>query len=304
MRLIGKRWPLARGVQATALAFAFPLALSAIGSPGQGPWLGQAEPGATPVPFAKEFFVTIDPFVETCDFSPDGTVCVISVGSADYRKSRLLWSRQAKGGWSDFEPAPFTAGFAYANEPVFARDGSSLVFTGSRAPGNKDFWSVPYAKVTWGQPLALPEPVNGPADEFRPCFQPDGSIWFVSSRDGGMNQLYKAVKDGSGAYSVTKLPPSINTGNWECDPCVPADGRFLVFFSAIDQKSTDMYAVFPDGKGGWGPWVKARPGFNTGNDEYGAHLTADGRFLFFTRHAPTGNTIFWVSVQAIDALGT
>jgi hypothetical protein len=272
------------------------------GAPVQGAWLGQSLPGTAPVPFAKELFATISPFVETCDFSPDGSVCVISVGSANYSSSRLLWSRQVGGKWAAFEPAPFAAGFAYANEPVFARDGKSLVFTGSKSTGTKDFWAVSYSKGSWGEPAALPEPVNSSADEFRPCFQPDGTIWFVSSREGGMNQLYKATKDGSGRYAVAKLPPSINTGNWECDPCVPADGRFLLFFSAVDQKSTDMYLVFPDGKGGWGPWIKAKPGFNTGNDEYGAHLTADGAYLFFTRHSATGNTIYWVSVSAIDAL--
>jgi len=115
-----------------------------------------------------------------------------------------------------------------------------------------------------------------------------------------MNQLYKATRDASGAYVVTKLPPSINTGNWECDPCVPDDGRFLVFASGISQKSTDLYVVFADGKGGWGPWVSL--GVKSLNDEYGAHITADAKYLFFTRHTATGNTIFWMQVAGIDAL--
>ena len=40
--------------------------------------------------------------------------------------------------------------------------------------------------------------------------------------------------------------------------------------------------------------------FNTSVDEYGAHLSSDGKVLFFTRHDFKGDSIFWVAVSAID----
>ena len=37
-------------------------------------------------------------------------------------------------------------------------------------------------------------------------------------------------------------------------------------------------------------------------DEYGAHLSSDGKFLFFTRHTARGNGIYWVASSAIEKL--
>ena len=59
---------------------------------------------------------------------------------------------------------------------------------------------------------------------------------------------------------------------------------------------------FSDGQGGWGAPVNLGANFNSGYDEYGAHLSADEKFLFFTRHTPQGNTIYWVATSAIDKL--
>lgn len=69
--------------------------------------------------------------------------------------------------------------------------------------------------------------------------------------------------------------------------------------SCKDNRSSNNYVSFADGKGGWGQPVYLSPGFNSGNDEYGAHLSLDGNYLFFTRHRKAGNTIYWVAASAI-----
>jgi hypothetical protein len=80
------------------------------------------------------------------------------------------------------------------------------------------------------------------------------------------------------------------------------DGRFLIFSSARDGKSADLYVTFPDARGGWGTPINLGPAFNSPYDEYGANLSADGKYLFFTRHTPQGNRIYWVAVSAIEQL--
>jgi hypothetical protein len=60
---------------------------------------------------------------------------------------------------------------------------------------------------------------------------------------------------------------------------------------------------FREARKGWGTPVKLGPEFNSPDDEYGAHLSSDGKYLFFTRHTPQGDTIYWVAVSAIDKLG-
>jgi Tol biopolymer transport system component len=267
----------------------------------QGPWLGQALPEETPVAFAPELFAAISPWVETLDFSPDGSLCLISVGSPTYANSKLYWSKCVGGVWTPFAEPPFTAGFKYSNEPVFLADGKTLQFTGMKSPGSKDLWTVSYSEKGWGEPVALPSPVNSEFDEFRGSYMRDGTIYFASERSG-MNQVYRGSLNAAGGFDVSLVGPPVSIGKIEADPCIAPDGSYLVFMSCKDNKSANNYVSFSDGAGGWGQPISLGFGFNTANDEYGAHLSADGKYFFFTRHGKAGNTIFWVSVSAIEKL--
>lgn len=266
----------------------------------KGPWLGQAIPGDTPVPFAPAVFKSLSVWVETIDFSPDGNTCLISVGSPRYTSSKLYLSTMENGAWTAFAEAPFVNGFSYSNEPVFSYDGSSLMFTGVKG-GSKDLWTVGHKDGKWGQPVALPAPINSDAAEFRGCYAKDGSMYFCSERSGTM-AVYTARMDSSGVPAVSLVGPPISMGAIEGDPCIAQDGSYLIFHSCKDMKSSNLFVSFKDAAGAWGPPINLGSKYNTGNDEYGSHLSTDGRFYFFTRHGPTGNTIFWVSVSAIERL--
>ena len=267
----------------------------------RGPWLGQQVPGETPLPFAQETFKGVDPWVETCEFSPDGTMCIISVGNESYSKSRLLLSRLQGDTWSSFVPAPFAEGFVYANEAVFSADGRTLTFTGQRGKSDsKDFWVLPCMDGEFGEPKPLPEPVSSDSGEFRICYLADGSFYFASNRTG-TSQVYRAIPDGKGAYAVSMLDPPINTGAFEGDPCLPRDGRYLVYYNS-SRTNTNLAVAFPGEGTSWGKPIPLGAAFNSGVDEYGAHLSADGKILFFTRHTRAGNIIFWVSSSVVDKL--
>ena len=267
----------------------------------KGAWLGQTPPGETPVAFASEIFATLSPWVESVDFSPDGKLCLVSVGNANYSESRLFYSRSVDGIWSPFKEPPFTAGFKYSTEAVFMADGKTMQFTGMKSAGNKDFWTVTYSGKGWGEPVALPAQVNSESNEFRGSYMKDGTFFFGSERSG-MMQVYRSRKDGTGALTVSLVGPPVSMGSLEGDPCVAPDGSFLVFYSCNDNKSANLFVSFRDGTGGWGQAFRLVEGFNTSNDEYGAHLSVDGKYFFFTRHGKTDNTILWVSVSAIERL--
>ena len=64
----------------------------------RGPWLGQTPPGESPVAFAPELFATLSPWVEAVDFSPDGKLCLIGIGSADYSSAKIYASSLVNGG--------------------------------------------------------------------------------------------------------------------------------------------------------------------------------------------------------------
>jgi hypothetical protein len=291
---------------------AAPVPSPVLGAPkplGKGAYFGQTLPGETPVPFVPEILTSLDAWVEATTFSPDGNSFFASVGAPDYSTAKLYHTKLVNGEWTPFAEAPFTKAFTYSNEPVFSADGTSLRFTGKRGTDTTDLWTVSCSDKGWGTPVALPAPINSPSREWRASTLRDGTLYFASDRSNpgkGMNQIYKATRDSRRNWVVELVGSPISVNSYEGDPCVAPDGRFLLFNSARDWKSSDLYVSFRDAQGGWGAPIKLGPEFNTASDEYGAHLSCDGKLLFFTRHiltgASPGNRIYWVAVSAIDKL--
>lgn len=267
----------------------------------RGAYFGQARPGETPVPFASEILGSVSPWVEATAFSPDGSHFFLAVGSADYSSAKLYYSKVVGDIWSPFAAAPFASDFTYANEPVFASDGSTVTFAGKKAAGSVDLWTVRLTDRGWDTPAPLPSPINSDGKDHRGSTTANGSRYFGSNRSG-MMQIYSAHEDAGGKLVAELLGAPVNTQSYEGDPCVAPDGRFLIFYSARDGRSADLYVSFRDGRGGWGAPIHLDATFNSPDDEYGAHLSADGRLLFFTRHTAKGNSIYWVAASAIEKL--
>jgi len=269
----------------------------------KGAYFGQSLPGETPVPFAPEILNSVSAWVEATDFSPNGTQFLMAVGDASYSSARLYYSNCVDSVWTPFVDAPFISDFTFSHEPRFAKNGTTLTFTGKKATGSQDLWIVPYRDTSWGQPSALPSPINSDGKEWRGSTTSDGIVYFGSDRaSSGVNQLYKAYRDSSQQWVAEKLGAPINMNAYEGDPCVAPDGRFLIFYSARSGISADLYVCFSDENGGWSKPILLGPEYNTANDEYGAHLSSDGKYLFFTRHTPKGNGIYWVATSAIEKL--
>jgi hypothetical protein len=267
----------------------------------KGAYFGQAVPGNAPAAFAPEILTSINPWVAGTAFSPDWTQFFVAVGTPDYSGARLYYSTRVNDEWTPVVPAPFASDFVYSNEPVFSADGKTLTFTGKKTTGTRDLWTVSYEGHRWGTPVALPAPINSDADEYRGSYMPDGTLYFTSARSG-MYQVYKGHKDAAQALVVELVGAPISTNSYEGDPCIAPDGRFVVFNSGRDGKSADLFVSFRDARGGWEAPINLGPAFNSPYDEYGAHLSSDGQYLFFTRHTPQGNGIYWVAVSAIDRL--
>lgn len=268
-------------------------------------YLGQPLPGETPVLFAPSLITSFSPFAAAPTFSIDGTRVLVGVGSADYSTAKIYEARWENGTWSAFKEPSFLSGFTFSHEPVFSADGSSLTFTGT-AGGSQSLWTVPLTAQGWGTPTPLPDPINDPnAGEWRGSTAKNGNFYFGSDRVKpayGLMQIFKATRDANQKLVVEALPAPVNMKAWDGDPCIAPDERFLVFYSCRGGASSDLYVSFKDAQGAWGEPILLGPEFNTAGDEYGAYLSQDGKYLFFTRHTAKGDQIFWVSVTAIDKL--
>jgi hypothetical protein len=137
----------------------------------------------------------------------------------------------------------------------------------------------------------------------------DNSIYFWGSKGGA---------DGRGGFLVApfvdntwpraiKIP--VEKGNLNpCHPGIAPDASFLVFYSikpgAQGGTETDLYLTLrqPDGT-----WTKPRnmgPKINSGYFEWGARISPDKKYLFFTRSTgwdlrPVSDTgdIYWVALK-------
>lgn len=278
--------------------------LGTVKAPIKGAYFGRSVPGETPVPFAPEIANAMSVWVEAIVFSPDGTECFLDLGNADYSSVRTYHSTRVHDVWTPFVEPSFLSGFALSAEVVFSPDGRTLTFTGQKPNGPKNLWTTRRTDQGWGAPVALPPEINNGDRVARGSTASDGTLYFGRSSAGLHNQIFRARTDASLKLVVEMMGAPVNTQSYEGDPCIAPDGRFLVFYSGRigGQGGTDLYVSFPDGRGGWRTPINLGTGFNSPHDEYGAHLSADGKYLFFSRHTPEGNSIYWVAASAIDKL--
>ncbi len=278
--------------------------LGTVKTPIKGATFGQAEPGETPVPFAPEILNEMSVWVEAIVFSPDGKECFLDLGNSDYSSVKTYHSTRVDDVWTPFVAPSFLSEFVLSAEVVFSPDGRTLTFTGQEAGGSKNLWTTRRTAQGWGAPVALRGAINNGDRVARGSTASDGTMYFGRSPAGLHNQIYKADEDASHRLVVELLGAPVNAQSFEGDPCIAPDGRFLVFYSGRvgGYGGTDLYVTFPNGRGGWRTPTNLGTGFNSPYDEYGAHLSADGKFLFFTRHTPQGNGINWVATSAIDRL--
>ena len=305
------RWP-CRLTHLALLCFSPFLAVDAqrasAGSvPPEAACLGQKPPGETPEPFAPGILAA-NAFLGPLAFSLDGAECFFTVDDAGYTTQNLYVTRYVNGAWTAQVLAPFVAGFEKSGEAYFAPDGKRLYFT-AQAKGSAsrmDLWMVDRSGAGWGTPVRLPAPINSDANEFHFSRGPDGTIYFLSNRSGSP-QIYRARQNADGTFLVELIPaPVLSVGTYDGDPSIAADGRFLVFHSgrAGGFGATDLHVSFPGGKGEWTKPINLGAGFNTADDEYGATLSPDGKYLFFVRHGLKKGELFWVSTRAIEKRAT
>lgn len=271
--------------------------------PPSAAYLGQKLPTEIPERFAPAILSAF-PFLGRIAFSPDGKECLFTVGDANYATMRLFMTRYAEGAWTPPVVTPFTAGLEHSGEPWFSPDGKRIYFTAMAKDSScrMDIYCVDRSDLGWGIPIRLPAPINSQAADFCYSQVADGTLYFLSNRSGA-SQAYRARPQADGSLKAELIPaPVLSVGTYEGDPCVPRDGRFLVFYSGRPGGfgMVDLMASFPDGKGEWTKPINLGADFNTAAEEYGATLSPDGKYLFFVRKTMEKGELFWVSTRAIE----
>jgi len=259
-----------------------------------GPYLGQAPPGPQPQLFAPGIISTGLAELNSV-FTPDGREFYYAVDiGLDWV---IMVTRQTDKGWSVPEAASFTRGHSGVDLCISA-DGQRLLFCSDRplpgqgsTRGNMDLWAVERtADGTWSEPVNVAA-VNSEASEFYPTLTDDGTLYFVSRREGGLggSDIYRARLVDGQYQEPENLGYVVNTPGNEGDTFVAPDGSYLILNSRGHDPGPDGGSLFVSYRGEDGEWSPPR---NLGRvmtadrSDFCPMMSPDGKYFFFSSARP------------------
>ena len=195
----------------------------------------------------------------------------------------------------------------YVNALTFY--GSQLLFTRKMKRGDGYFEEQVFASNKVDDKWSLPQPLSFhyfPEDiDLGAAFlSADGSKLYLTGcgwgRDSGCD-LYVSHWD-LGEWSMPRrIEGNINTGSWESQPCVSADGKELYFVSRRNGNA-DIYCSRRNADRSWGEPQNLGAPINTKGSEMAPFLHPDGKTLYFSsdKHIGMGGFDLFVSRRGED----
>jgi WD40-like Beta Propeller Repeat len=231
-------------------------------------------------------------------FTPDGKTVFFTRGNDS--GSMILFSHLVNGEWSAPGIAPFSGKWNDL-EPAMAPDGSFLVFASNRPAGGGlkpidgnfngkvfpalggNLWRVDSQGLGWGEPVRLPDAINGDTGTFSPSIASDGSIYFMRpAKANGRFALYRSQYRG-GAYEAAE-PIGVGDDTTEdVDSAVAPDESFIVYSSNHPERHDPKRLViaFRD-NGKWGTPIDLGDEVNEKGSNIEARLGSDHTTLYFS----------------------
>jgi len=262
----------------------------------EGPYLGQKPPGLTPEPFAPGF-VTTEDWQTFGVFTPDlkEFYFIREVGETDEEKKMEFVVIQNKNNkWEKSVVSP------RVGEPFISPDGKTMhlgtVYKERTETGD------------WSEIKSLGVPFK------------DFPIMLLTVSAKG-TYVFDAMGEGTLRYSrlidgkreePKKFSKDINSGKYNAHPFIAPDESYILWDGRKDGGfgKADIYVSFKQLDGTWGKAINLGDKINTGNSEFGAIVTPDGKYIIFNRDVgkikPTDKyedvDIFWVDAQIIENL--
>jgi hypothetical protein len=268
----------------------------------KGPYLGQTPPGPIAQVFAPGLICQAGPYQWESHghFSADGNTFCFS------RRKYVYITENTDQGWTTPERIKSIPYKIWS--PCLSPDANSIYFTCHRRtrsirnsydPSKR--WSFRRCMRTsqgWSLPQELGPPFSSMGGGF--SVAADNSICFITER----GCFWVAPFVGKTWPRAIKIP--VEKGSLKgCHPGIAPDESFMVFYSirpgALDGTETDLYLTL---RGADGTWTKPRnmgPRINSGYYEFGARISPDKKYMFFTRstgwHSNLAADIYWVELR-------
>ncbi len=188
--------------------------------------------------------------------------------------------------------------FAMQYFPVLTADQQELIFT--RRTSNDDsadedlVVSRKNSRGRWSAPVSISPNINSQWNEGTCTISADGRKLIFTScigrRGYGSCDLFQSIKVGDTWSEPENLGPNVNTGDWESQPSLSADGRVLYFVS--DRRGgygrRDIWVSHLTGDGTWMKAENAGRSVNTQYDEISPFIHVNGKTLYFASNGLPG----------------
>lgn len=273
-------------------------------------YFSQQIPDDTPAVFAPGTISKEDRYEQFLLFSPDGQELTFGVTNPDWSKFTLYHMVMEDGRWSEPKPAPFLGEDQSALTSCLSFGMDRAFITSSRPSYPPcDIWMSERRDGGWSEPVKLEFPISSEGDEFEVHISRSGTLYFSSSREGGLGDLdiYRAPLVDGGYPNVENLGPPINTSSGDDLPYIAPDESYLIFASNRPGGlgSRDLYISFYV-DGAWSEPVNLGSPINSEYFDIYPSISPDGKYFFFTRRkswqTDEDSDIYWVSAGFIDRL--
>ncbi|TXI84308.1 MAG: hypothetical protein E6Q38_02145, partial [Crocinitomicaceae bacterium] len=213
--------------------------------------------------------------------------------------------------------------------PTITVDGKMLLFTrridDDRSPykQQEDFYVSLLEKNIWGKAVPMPININSVMNEGAPTISADGrSLIFVACADDitdnqnygegrtgkGSCDMFYTHRNGSRWLDPVNLPGSVNTGLWESQPSLSADGKTLYFIRRVSKRGepvdSDIFVTRLLDNGQWSTAERLPRNINTYMEEESVLIHPDGKTLYFASRGHVGMGGSDIYMSKLNADGT
>jgi len=266
----------------------------------RGPYFGQSPPGREAQVFAPGLVSVQGRYEYALGYSPDGRQFLFTAQVAD-GPSYLLHARVVDGRWTVPQRVSLSAGARKAEmEAFFAPDGRRLYFAPYDEGMDVRIWTVELGPDGWANPREVGPPVSeDPA--FFPTVARSGALYYTNL---AKRKIYRALIDGERVAEASDAGISFGGHSF-----IAPDESFVLLDAQADDTrgERDIYVAFKQASGAWTAPVNLGDAVNTQHSETCPSLSADGKYLYFSRYDEEGqiSNIYWIESSVIDeARGT
>lgn len=269
-----------------AFSLAVPLAAA---NAHDDPWTGVfPDAGAKPVlVFPGEISTGDDESHPT--LSADGRTLYFLKNTPSFDFYTIIETEWRDGGWSKPETVPFSGQYP-DGDLVFTRDGSRAYFISARPVEGKprkdtEIWTIERTSDGWGEPEHVAA-LSSPGDEWFPTLTADGTMYFGSTRAGGLGgcDIWKSRLVDGAWQPPENVGAPVNSPGEEIEALVTPEEDLLVIAAKNRGDALGAYDLYLSRRGpdGWSDPLNPGAPINSAGWEFSPRMSPGGALFFFT----------------------